>query len=51
MAVLDALAEMVERAGLRLGDRLPPEVSLATTLGVGRSTIREALKELLPRGL
>ncbi len=43
VAVLDALAEMVQRAGLRVGDRLPPEVSLAATLGVGRSTIREAL--------
>ena len=43
VAVLDALAEMIERAGLRTGDRLPPEVSLAHTLGVGRSTIREAL--------
>lgn len=43
VAVLDALAEMVERAGLGIGDRLPPEVSLAATLGVGRSTIREAL--------
>jgi len=43
VAVLDALAEMVERAGLRIGDRLPPEVSLAASLGVGRSTIREAL--------
>jgi GntR family transcriptional repressor for pyruvate dehydrogenase complex len=43
VAVLDALAEMVERAGLRIGDRLPPEVSLASSLGVGRSTIREAL--------
>jgi DNA-binding FadR family transcriptional regulator len=42
-AVLDALAEMTERAGLRVGDRLPPEVSLASALGVGRSTIREAL--------
>jgi DNA-binding FadR family transcriptional regulator len=43
VAVLDALAEMIERAGLKIGDRLPPEVSLAATLGVGRSTIREAL--------
>lgn len=43
VAVLDALADMIERAGLRIGDRLPPEVALATTLGVGRSTIREAL--------
>ncbi|MBF0678233.1 MAG: FadR family transcriptional regulator [Devosia sp.] len=42
-AVLDALADMVERSGLGIGDRLPPEVSLAASLGVGRSTIREAL--------
>jgi DNA-binding FadR family transcriptional regulator len=31
---------MIERAGLKVGDRLPPEISLASTLGVGRSTIR-----------
>lgn len=43
VAVLDALAEMIQRAGLTVGDRLPPEVKLAATLGVGRSTIREAL--------
>lgn len=43
VAVLDALADMIQRAGLKVGDRLPPEISLATTLGVGRSTIREAL--------
>ncbi|MDR3475395.1 MAG: FCD domain-containing protein [Devosia sp.] len=43
VAVLDALADMVERAGLGVGDRLPPEITLAEHLGVGRSTIREAL--------
>jgi DNA-binding FadR family transcriptional regulator len=43
VAVLDALAEMVERAGLGIGDRLPTELTLAARLGVGRSTIREAL--------
>ncbi|MCA9629292.1 MAG: FadR family transcriptional regulator [Myxococcales bacterium] len=43
VAILDALAQMIERAGLKVGDRLPPEVSLASALGVGRSTIREAL--------
>lgn len=43
VAVLDALAAMIENAGLTIGDRLPPEVSLAATLGVGRSTMREAL--------
>lgn len=42
-AVMDALADMIERAGLKVGDRLPPEVSLAEHLSVGRSTIREAL--------
>lgn len=44
-AVLEALAEMVERAGLGIGDRLPPELALAQQLGVGRSTIREALNK------
>ncbi|WEK52466.1 MAG: FCD domain-containing protein [Candidatus Kaistia colombiensis] len=43
VAILDALADMVERAGVQIGDRLPPEVALAQQLGVGRSTIREAL--------
>ena len=43
VAVLDALARMIEQAGLGVGDRLPPEVALAAQLGVGRSTLREAL--------
>ena len=51
VAVLDALAEMIERAGLQIGDRLPPEVALATALGVGRSTIREALNRWEGLGL
>ncbi len=42
-AVLDALAEMVTLSGLSVGDRLPPEIPLSRQLGVGRSTIREAL--------
>lgn len=42
-AVLDALARMIDRAGLTVGDKLPPEVQLAQQLGVGRSTMREAL--------
>ena len=43
VAVQDALVAMIEAAGLGIGDRLPPEVAMATTLGVGRSTIREAM--------
>ena len=51
VAVLDALAEMIDRAGLGVGDRLPPEVTLAARLGVGRSTIREALNRWEGLGL
>ena len=51
VAVLDALAEMIHRAGLTVGDRLPPEITLADRLGVGRSTIREALNRWEGLGL
>lgn len=49
--VLDALSDMVTRAGLGVGDRLPPEMSMAQQLGVGRSTIREALNRWEGLGL
>ena len=51
VAVLEAMAEMVERADLQVGDRLPPEVAIASALGVGRSTIREALNRWEGLGL
>lgn len=51
LAVLDALADMIEAAGLGVGDRLPPEITLAERLGVGRSTIREALNRWEGLGL
>ncbi|MGI9494183.1 MAG: FadR/GntR family transcriptional regulator [Geminicoccaceae bacterium] len=41
--VLNALSRMVERAGLGIGDRLPPEIELAERLGIGRAKVREAL--------
>jgi GntR family transcriptional regulator, transcriptional repressor for pyruvate dehydrogenase complex len=43
VAVQDALVAMIEQAGLGIGDRLPPEVAMAASLGIGRSTIREAM--------
>jgi DNA-binding FadR family transcriptional regulator len=51
VAVLDGLAAMIDRAGLQVGDKLPPEVQLAQSLGVGRSTMREALKRWEGLGL
>jgi len=42
--VLEALAVMIEQAGLKAGDKLPIETDLAASLNVGRSTVREALK-------
>lgn len=41
--VLEALSLMIERAGMTIGDSLPPEVQIAKKLGVGRSKVREAL--------
>ncbi|MDZ4093892.1 MAG: GntR family transcriptional regulator, partial [Paracoccaceae bacterium] len=43
--VLHLLAELVEAEGLGVGDRLPPEVEMARRFGLGRSTVREALRQ------
>lgn len=49
--VLDALVHMIEGADLQVGDALPSETLLADQLGVGRSTIREALNRWEGLGL
>jgi DNA-binding FadR family transcriptional regulator len=41
-----SLTGYVRDNGLRPGDRLPPEADLAEALGVGRSSIREAIRGL-----
>ncbi|WP_061977059.1 FadR/GntR family transcriptional regulator [Aureimonas sp. AU20] len=48
---LDALGRHVERAGLRAGDRLPAEREMMQALAVGRSTIREAVRQLQALGV
>lgn len=42
--VLDSLAAFVDRAAIRPHSKLPSERMLCEVLGVGRSTVREALK-------
>ncbi|MBA4759021.1 FCD domain-containing protein [Sphingosinicella sp.] len=44
--VIEALQDAMEKGVYKVGDRLPPEMKLAAQFGVGRSTIREALRVL-----
>jgi DNA-binding FadR family transcriptional regulator len=49
--VAAALTERILDRSLAEGDYLPPEIELARQLGVHRSTVREALRELEASGL
>lgn len=49
--VLERIEGDLSSGALQPGDRLPPERELATTLGVGRSSVREALRVLEVMGL
>lgn len=46
----ETVRKMIVDGGMRPGDQLPPESSLAERLGIGRTTIREALKLLTAEG-
>jgi len=46
-----ALLERVRSGEWPLGHRLPGETTLAVQLGVGRSTVREAIRELAGKGV
>ena len=47
----DALLERIRKGEWSLGQKLPGETTLAPQLGVGRSTIREAIRQLAGRGV
>jgi len=49
--VLEALVALIQRGQLKQGDRLPTELELAAQLGVGRSSIREAIASLARAGI
>lgn len=48
--VIASLRGLIEDEGLRAGDKLPSEPRLAERLGVGRSTLREAIRALTHTG-
>ncbi|MFM7626349.1 MAG: FadR/GntR family transcriptional regulator [Gammaproteobacteria bacterium] len=49
--VAAALTESITSGALRVGERLPSETELGLRMGVHRSTVREALRELESTGL
>jgi DNA-binding FadR family transcriptional regulator len=51
VTVQDALKAYIEANALKAGDPLPPEAVLAQQLGVGRNSVREAIKALESLGI
>lgn len=49
--VIDQLREAIGQGEWAIGERIPPESTLAETLGVGRNTVREAVRALAHGGL
>ncbi|GAB3617745.1 FCD domain-containing protein [Okibacterium endophyticum] len=47
----ELLLERIRSGEWRLGEKLPGETTLAPQLGVGRSTVREAVRQLAGRGV
>ncbi len=50
-SVMNALADHIDRSGMKPGDRLPTERELSLALGVGRSTVREVIRQLQALGV
>ena len=49
--VVDSFKDAIKNGSLKAGDRLPNETEIAKKLGVGRSSLREALKILAVYGI
>ena len=50
-SVINRLTDAIKNGELKPGDRMPPEVELAESLGVARSSVREAIKILSYLGI
>jgi len=49
--IIAQIMDLIQRNVLRPGDRLPPERELCKRFGVGRSSLREALRSLSAMGV
>ena len=49
--VLEQLLDQLTSGRLKLGDKLPAEVELASQVGIGRNSVREAMKVLQVLGV
>ncbi|GAA4855503.1 MULTISPECIES: FadR/GntR family transcriptional regulator [Saccharopolyspora] len=49
--VIDQMRALVSSGEWPLGEKIPPEAELVTALGVGRNTVREAVRALSHTGL
>jgi DNA-binding FadR family transcriptional regulator len=47
----EQLIEFIQKAPIAVGEKIPNEFELAEKFGVGRSTVREAVKGLVTRGM
>lgn len=47
----EAIIDLIKKGKLKHGERLPPQDVMAKRLGVSRTSLREALKELSYRGI
>lgn len=49
--ITDQIIQLILDRNMQPGDRLPTEVELTQHLGVGRSTVREAVRRLASRNI
>ena len=47
----EKIQDAIEKGGLKVGDKLPPERTLAETFGVSRNSVREAIRTLSEQGI
>ncbi len=49
--IVDRITNAIINGELKAGDKIPPELELSASIGVGRNSIREAIKILVSQGV